>query len=61
MAAKISYDAWKHQVNQEVIRLCGMQADDLDDWCYVLDWHHGHTPKQTAKRAIKNAKEACGM
>ncbi len=59
--AKISFDTWKQQVNQEVQTRTGMQADDLDDWCYTSDWQDGMSPKCSAARAIRNAKEACGM
>jgi len=59
--AKTSYDEWKRMVDKFIIAKCGMTADDLDDWRYMDDWQDGMSPKRSAARAIKNAKEACGM
>ncbi len=61
MAHKISYEQWKQMVDKFIIAKCGMHADDLDDWCYSSDYQAGKTPLQTANRAIRNAKEACGL
>jgi hypothetical protein len=58
--AKMTYEQWKQQVNQEVQTRTGMAADDLDDWRYTDDYRDGMSPKRSAARAIKNAKEACG-
>jgi hypothetical protein len=58
---KMSFDEWKKRVDLEVQAKCGMTADDLDDWHYSDDWRDGLSPKRCAARAIKNAKEACGL
>ena len=55
------YLKWKAQVDREILAKCGMHADDLDDWCYRSDYEDGVTPKRCAARAIRNAKESCGM
>lgn len=59
--AKRSFEDWKRNVDGLIQRMCGMSADDIDDWRYTDDWREGRTPMQSAKRAIKNAKEACGL
>ena len=58
---KISLDAWIVQVDQEVLAKTGMTIDDIDDWRYSMDYEAGLSPKRSAARAIRNAKEACGM
>jgi len=57
----MSYDLWMKAVNLEIRRRTGMTADDLDDWRYRADYEEKRTPKQTAARAIRNAKESMGM
>jgi hypothetical protein len=59
---KKTFEQWKQQVDLEVrVRCGGLSADDLDDWRYTDDWREGLSPKRSAARAIKNAKEACGF
>jgi hypothetical protein len=56
-----SYEAWKRLVDAEIQRRTGMTADDIDDWRYTRDFDEGVSAKRSAARAIKNAKEACGL
>lgn len=57
MTQKISFESWKLHVDLHLQKLCGMLADDLPDWRYLDDYEDGKTSLQSAKRAIKNAKE----
>lgn len=57
MAQKMDFVTWKRHVAGEIMLLCGMHPDDLNDWSYLDDYESGKTPKQCAKRAIKNAKD----
>ena len=56
-----SYASWKKEVDKEIQRRTGMSADDIDDWRYASDFDEGVSAKRSAARAIKNAKDACGM
>lgn len=58
---QIKFDKWKENVDSFLLLLCNMSSDDIDDWTYADDFDAGFTPKQSAKRAYKNAKEACGL
>ncbi len=54
---EISFEAWMRAVDKEIDGLCGMSSADLPDVCYQ-DWYDDEvTPKQAAKRAMKNAGE----
>lgn len=57
----MDYETWKRMVDAEIQKRCGLSADDLDDWRYRADYEEGVTPKRCAARAIRNAKDACGM
>jgi hypothetical protein len=56
-----TFEEWKRLVEMVVQAKTGMSCDDLDDWRYVADFEEGVTPRQSAARAIRNAKEACGL
>jgi hypothetical protein len=58
---KLTFEQWKKSVDAIIGSLCGLSADDIDDWCYRDDYDNGLTPKRSAQRAIRNAKENCGM
>lgn len=50
----MSFDQWFAQVDQEIWLICGLGADDLAD-CPYRDWYNdGITPKEAARRALKN-------
>lgn len=51
------YDAWKKRVNDHVLTAVGMECDDLPDYDYRRAFDAGESPKTTAKRAIRAAKE----
>ena len=57
----MTYAEWFAAVDAEVVRKTGLSARDLDDWCYRADYENKVTPKRSAARAIRNAKEAMGM
>jgi hypothetical protein len=57
----ITFAKWLEQVDSHVKRLCGMSYDDIDDYHYNLDYSQGVSPLVAAKRAIKSAKNACGL
>jgi hypothetical protein len=60
MAQKF-FEQWMKEVDAEIFRRCGMTSADIDDWRYADDFDDRMSPARTAVRAIKNAKEACGM
>ena len=57
----MGFENWKKRVSIELEIMCGMWADDIDDWCYADDYADGLSPKTSAKRALKNAKTNCGL
>jgi len=59
--ARLSFEQWKKLVDENIVTRCGMTSDDLDDWCYVDDYEDGMSPSRSAARAIRNAKDACGL
>ncbi len=58
---QVKFDAWKIKVNHHLIGLCGMECEDIDDWCYADDFDNGLSPLQSAKHAFNNVKENCGL
>lgn len=52
-----SYEQWKTAVNHAVIRLTGMDCDDLPDYNYRDAYDAGDTPHQTAGQVVKRARE----
>ena len=56
-----SFEQWKNEVNVWCEHLTGLSADDIDDWCYADDYNEGLAPKTSARRAIKNSMECCGL
>lgn len=57
----MTFQEFMRKVDAELIKLCGLPSDDIDDWRYAADHAEGRTPLATAKRAIRNAKSASGM
>lgn len=45
------------RVEKELLLLCGMTSDCLPDWLYRDSWENNISPEQTAKAAIRNARE----
>jgi hypothetical protein len=54
---KLSFEVWMERVNFEIEKLCGMFAADLPDYDYRNEYDEGCSPKSTARRAVRNAKE----
>lgn len=54
---KKPYDDWRGEVETLIIAEIGIDSDGIPDYRYRLDYEEGKTPKQTAKRAIKAAKD----
>ncbi len=54
---KATFEEWKKLVDKEVIARTGMSADDLPDYAYRDCYDDGVSPKNTAARAIRNAKD----
>lgn len=47
------FQDWMKKVDQEVAKSCGLSVYDLPD-CPFRDWYNfGISPRQAAKRAIK--------
>ena len=55
---KQPFEQWMQQVNAKLERLCGMGADDINDYCYVDCWNNGDTPAQAARAALRYARES---
>jgi hypothetical protein len=55
--AKRSFDEWKKLVNEWLLIMVGMTADDLPDIDYYNMWSDGVSPKNAASKAKKNAFE----
>lgn len=55
MPPRIEFTAWKREVDRIMQALCGLTADDIDDWRYSADYEEGRSPGASARRAIKNA------
>lgn len=52
---EVRFKEWTRQVNQHVIKICGMSANDLED-CPYRDWFDsGMKPDRAARAAIKRA------
>jgi len=49
------YGAWLAKVEAEVVKLTGLSTADLDDFLFDNDYEDGFSPRETAKRAIRNA------
>jgi hypothetical protein len=57
----LSFEDWKYEVNKVVLRLCGMECDDLPDFDYYASWMDGRKVEQTAKSVVRRAKADCGL
>jgi len=57
----MEFEAWMRKVDAELVKRCGLQSSDIDDWRYRDDFENRVTPARSAARALRNAKEACGM
>lgn len=54
----LTFAEWMKRVNAKIISLTGgFNANDLPDWHYWDSWADGMNPVETAKDAIRNAKE----
>ena len=54
---KLTFEAWKAQVDAEVEKLVHLSCDDIPDWDYYMAWQSSYTPKQAAREAVKAAKD----
>jgi hypothetical protein len=53
----MTFEQWKAKV-EEVLRFCyGVSADDLPDVDYYSMWEDDVSPRNAARRAIRNAME----
>jgi hypothetical protein len=51
----MTFDQWMDKVDRLVTAALGLSVHDLPDCCY-RDWYdEGLTPRQAARRAIRNA------
>lgn len=58
---KMSFEAWKIQVDRHVMEQVGLSADDLPDYRYRDDYEDGVKPATTARRVVKAAKQDMGF
>ena len=52
---KMTFEDWQREVNNALMRMCGMAIDDLPDYDYWCAWEAGDEPEETAKQVIENA------
>lgn len=52
---KQTFEDWKIKTNWYCYHLSNCCCDDLPDWRYYLDFVENISPKNSARRAIKNA------
>jgi hypothetical protein len=57
----LTFEEWLSRVDSAVDSLCGMSADDLDDWHYWDSWNAGESPRNAAHYVVNNACDACGV
>lgn len=56
MAKNLTYTEWMRKVNQELIKLCDLDADCLPDYMYYDSWKAGDTPAECAEAALDYAR-----
>ena len=59
--SKITFEAWMDQVDRELMALCGVTSESIDDWKYYAAFQAGYTPLNAAKRALQYAKISCNL
>ena len=59
--AKQAFEQWMAEVDKQIENLCGISANDIDDWCYWDAWDDGMMIDEAARQAVNNAADACGM
>jgi hypothetical protein len=50
-----TYEQWKAAVNQQIIAISGVSADDIDDFCYRDAYDAGQGFREVAIEALENA------
>ena len=50
--ARRSFEDWMKAVNQHLLSICGMEADDLPDAAYRDNYDEGTSPKAMAKKVL---------
>ena len=44
----MTYEAWKMKVDKHLVKICGLEGDDLPDWGYWTAWDDGEHPYDVA-------------
>ena len=58
---KQTFEEWYAEVDQWVIRKCGLGPDDLPDWNYRDAYEDGIRASLAAAQAIRAAKQDMGL
>ena len=57
----MTFEEFKERVDEELVNLCGMESDWIDDWNYYDDYRNGVPPRNCAKSAFRNSAENSGL
>ena len=58
---KQTFEEWYAEVDQWVVRKCGLSRDDLPDWNYRDAYEDGVQAHHAAAKAIRAAKQDMGL
>lgn len=53
---KLTYEQWRKQVDEELLKLSGLDGDDLPDWDYRLGYQEEMSPRAAARKVIAAAR-----
>ena len=56
---KMTFEAWKENVDQLVFTKLGLHCNDLPDEDYWLNWDKGVTPQSMANFVFKDVNNMC--
>jgi Family of unknown function (DUF5419) len=57
MTSLKNYVAWMSKVDAALVKMCGLDSNDLPDWNYCDAYADGVTPSAAAKAAMRAAKD----
>ena len=60
MEAK-SFDSWMAEVDAELVRICGIDSDDLGDYLYYDSYESGESAADVARAALEYNLECLGV
>lgn len=51
----MTFEAWMTVVNRALVDRCGLESDDIPDYCYWDCWNNGMLPHEVAAEALQEA------